>query len=834
MPADFAKEGPNRLVVLGGVVAAGLLLRAVYLLQIPRTPLADLVFLDALSYHNWARRLAAGDWVGREPFHMAPLYPYLLGVVYRAFGEGIAPKIVQSALGVANGLLIFLLAERIFGRTTALIAFFLSLLYGPFLFYEIQLLNTTLALTLALSTVLVLDWAIADRRHGLALFAGILLGLGCLVRPEFLLFAPLAIGAIALTEWRGGIAAGGVAEHAAARAAGRATARAPAAPDGRSAAARLLLFAAGAALPLAISGARNALVSGDFVLVSHHGGISFYMGNNEYTDGTYRPPPFFQGTPEAIDQRDSRRFAEMEAGRPLAASEVDRFWFAKSLAYIREHPAAYARLLARKLALYWGDYEIPLNASWDFFRRYSPTLVGAALPFGLIVPLAVIGAGAAAAARDRRALLPALFVLANMAAVVAFFVCDRYRQPAVPFLLMFAAAGLARIAGLARDAVTRAASAAGRADPETPARASARPPALSLALSLALVVALAALLHIRISGNPSLSFARSHVAVGQAALRRGDRAAAERAFRDAVRENPLYIDASMNLGALCQEEKRYAEAAAAYESVLRINPHFAGAHLNLGACAQEQGRFDEAVAHYERAEAADPFLPAAPNNLGTALQALGRGVEAEAAFRRSIALDPAFLDARANLARLFESERRLDEAAAAYREILARIGSGGAAGSIEARLGDVLAAGGRFADAEPHYRRALASAPPTPERVVNLGVALANLGRRDEALALFDRAAREFPDAPDAALHLANLQLETGDAARARATSDAAARRFPRDPRFPYASATAAAASGDAAGARNALDEAIRRGGDPVRAAALRDPRLAGAIGPGR
>jgi 4-amino-4-deoxy-L-arabinose transferase-like glycosyltransferase len=118
-----------------------------------------LVFLDALSYHNWAQRLAAGDWIGREAFHMPPLYPYLLGVVYRVFGPGDAIKILQGGLGVLNGALIYLIGQRIGGRTVGALAFVLSLLYGPLLFYEIQLLNTTFAITLALLLILALDSA---------------------------------------------------------------------------------------------------------------------------------------------------------------------------------------------------------------------------------------------------------------------------------------------------------------------------------------------------------------------------------------------------------------------------------------------------------------------------------------------------------------------------------------------------------------------------------------------------------------------------------------------------------------------------------------------------
>jgi tetratricopeptide (TPR) repeat protein len=843
----------NRMPFLLGILLAGAIVRLVLFAQARGTPLWDLVFLDALSYHNWAQRLAAGDWIGREAFHMPPLYPYLLGVVYRILGAGDAIKVLQAGLGVLNGALIFLIAYRIGGRTIGVLAFLLSLLYGPFLFYEIQLLNTTFAITLALLLILALDSAAHARDAraggGRALVAGLLLGAGALVRPEFLLFAPLAASALFVLTGRR--------PEAAAAEAAATPVRTPPRPSERrpSSGARLvLLFAAGAAVPLGISGARNALVSGDFVLITHHGGISFYMGNNETTDGTYRPPPYFQGTPEAIDQRDSKRFAEMDAGRPLKMSEVEGYWYRKAFRFMRERPGAYLALLARKFALYWGDYEIPLNASWDFFKRYSPILSGAALSFGIIVPLAAVGGFAVA--RDprarRHAIFPALFVLANMAAVVAFFVTDRYRLPAAPLLIVFAAAGIAWLVAQARAAVGRRGMSA---DATPAAGAHAWRP---LVAAVGIVIVLAALLHVRLAGNPSLSFARSHVAVGQSALRRGDRAAAEAAFRDAIRENPFYLDAYMNLGTLYQERGELDRAVAAYDDLLARNPDFAGAYLNRGACRQAQGRLDAALADYRRAEELDPYSPAAPNNAGFALAQLGRSEEAEAAYQRAIEKDPAFVDARANLARLFEATGRPDAAMAQYEALLGTGGAtgaggataaegapeGGAAGGapaalaspamiamIEARLGDLLVARSRFAEAEPHYRRALANAPPTPELLIRLGIALSNLRRANEALAMLLRAVNEFPQSAETAWQVGNVLSEWGDLASAARVYEDAAARFPSDTRFPYGAAVAHARAGNIPPARRALDEAVRRGGEPIREAAARDPRLAALAG---
>ncbi|MFN0151518.1 MAG: tetratricopeptide repeat protein, partial [bacterium] len=616
-------------------------------------------------------------------------------------------------------------------------------------------------------------------------------------------------------------------------------------PGGRAAGARALgaapgllalLFALGAAGPLALSGARNFIVSGDRVLITHHGGISFYMGNNETTDGTYRPPPYFQGTPEAIDQRDSKRFAEMDAGRELKMSEVEGYWYRKAFAFVREKPGQYAALVARKFALYWGNYEIPLNASWDFFKRYSPILLGAALSFGIIVPLACVGAwsvvrggggGASSggngdasgttsgerarpATNSRRAIFPALFILANMAAVVGFFVCDRYRLPAAPFLIVFAAVGVERIAAFAR------------------ARA-ARP----LAICLVVVAALAALLNVRVTGNPSLSFARSHVAVGQSALRRGDRPSAERAFRDAIIENRYYLDAYMNLGTLYQQDGKIDSAIETYDALLATNPDFAGAYLNRGACRQAKGDLEGALADYTRAEELDPFLPAASNNVGYALQTLGRSPDAaEAAYRRALAKDATLVDTRANLARLLEATGRPDAAIAEYEALVKLLdrsdgANGPAIAAIESRFGDLLIAKSRFAEAEPHYRRALALGPPNPDLLIHYGITLSNMNRANEALQILQRAVKDHPLDEEVSWRVANIFLDWGDAATAAIVFERAARNFAENPRYSYGAAVAHTRAKDLDRARAALAEAIRRGGESIRAAAARDGRLA-------
>src|SRR5262245_22680705 len=88
------------VVTACAVFLAALALRPLYVNDLRPAGLAALLRLDPLYYHEWALRIAGGDLRGREAFEMSPLYPYLLGFVYKLFGEGpIVPRVLQSILG---------------------------------------------------------------------------------------------------------------------------------------------------------------------------------------------------------------------------------------------------------------------------------------------------------------------------------------------------------------------------------------------------------------------------------------------------------------------------------------------------------------------------------------------------------------------------------------------------------------------------------------------------------------------------------------------------------------------------------------------------------------
>ena len=70
-----------------GVFALALAVRTLYVLEWHASPLFTTPIGDARAYLEWARRIAGGDWFGREVFYQAPLYPYFLALVLKATGS---------------------------------------------------------------------------------------------------------------------------------------------------------------------------------------------------------------------------------------------------------------------------------------------------------------------------------------------------------------------------------------------------------------------------------------------------------------------------------------------------------------------------------------------------------------------------------------------------------------------------------------------------------------------------------------------------------------------------------------------------------------------------
>jgi Flp pilus assembly protein TadD len=88
----------------------------------------------------------------------------------------------------------------------------------------------------------------------------------------------------------------------------------------------------------------------------------------------------------------------------------------------------------------------------------------------------------------------------------------------------------------------------------------------------------------------------------------GDRAAAEEAYREALRLAPDLFDVHYNLGVLLLGEERFDAALKHLRRAETIDPSSAWTRYHIGSCLRGQGRRDDAIASFAEALRLDPRL----------------------------------------------------------------------------------------------------------------------------------------------------------------------------------------------------------------------------------
>jgi hypothetical protein len=419
-------------------VLLGLVLRLAFaLLYWTDQPLTH----DEREYLALARSVARGEgfrYPADEPapgtgqrFGRAPGYPLFLAAIITPAPVNQAPRRIQIAQGFVGALGIWLIAAiagRAAGPRAAVTAAAIAAVYPPLVWMPSYVLSETLFSTLALTAALTLqkkgDRSLFIDKMGPVPFsekggfskkgpvpfsengpvpflAGGLIGIAILVRPVTLFFLPL----IALWMVR---------------------------KNAYRAAAIFVVAAILCVLPWTI---RNHRVYGRWIAVASEGGVTFWTGNH----------PLARGDGDLSTNIDLKRaeLAFRGAHPGLTPEEMEPVYYRAALAWIRQEPAAWLALVARK-AFYTV---MPFGPS---YAVHSPRYrVASAASVLLILPAAIYGAWRWRDARRAGTSPAALWLMAaaTVAAGLVFFPQERFRMPVIdPALIVTAAlpAGLRR------------------------------------------------------------------------------------------------------------------------------------------------------------------------------------------------------------------------------------------------------------------------------------------------------------------------------------------------------------------------------------------------------
>jgi 4-amino-4-deoxy-L-arabinose transferase-like glycosyltransferase len=580
MESETSDNSRNRQIKTGQLIvvallAVALLWRLVYFLEMYASPYADSLTLDSRVYHEIALAAAAGEWSHGETYFQAPLYPWLLGFVYSLAGPSqTIVKLLQILLSVASCWLIYRLADRVFDRAVGLVALAISAVYGMSLYFANELLVVTVIVFLDLLGLELLIRAAADGRKVSWAAAGVVFGLSAVARPTILPFLTIVGGWIVVTGWRTGRT--------------------------QTALRETILFAVGAAVPIAPVTLHNYLADGDLVLVAANGGVNFFIGNNPQSDGITAVVPGTRADRWG-GHEDQVWIAREALGDPGATPrEVSDYWYDRAWRYIRDAPVAAIRHTAFKAFILINAHEVSNNRVIEFVTRHSSIYSWATLKIWLVLPLALAGLVVAGGRRQPKILL-VIFVLVYSATVVPFFINARFRMPLAAVLIIFAAAAVVAWFRWLRS------------------RPLDRPFGRLVMVSVA--VALAGAVVTRPLPTLRVPDAQAFFNEAEACRAHGDFAAAAGWYRAALDEYPGYCDAAFNLAQIharvLPDPKKVVEVLEPVESSCSEDIDIRRL-LGLSLCSV--GRREEGVEHLRFVALRNPGSEEARRELAGALR----------------------------------------------------------------------------------------------------------------------------------------------------------------------------------------------------------------------
>jgi protein O-GlcNAc transferase len=245
------------------------------------------------------------------------------------------------------------------------------------------------------------------------------------------------------------------------------------------------------------------------------------------------------------------------------------------------------------------------------------------------------------------------------------------------------------------------------------------------------------------------------------AYQKGEFAKAERLGRDLLKAQPDHAGLLQFMAAVCNSQKRHADAVTFAEQAVKLEPGSPEAHYNLGTALLAAERSEAAVSALERSLALAPSNIDAANNLALALLASRGPHEAEPIVRQAVALQPQNPMGHYVLGLVFGALGDFATAIAGLQNALATRHPNPA--DVYKAMGRLYLEWGAPADSITAFKSALALKPNSPELLFELGEAQHAINHHAEAAETYTQCLRLAPHNAAAAVALAAARMYLAD-----------------------------------------------------------------------
>ncbi len=635
----------TRCFLLPVILIAAIFYKAVYIfIYLKYVPYAREPFIDGLDFVQKAHVIITEGMLHPSLVQKPPLYPLFLAAYFLIFDSLVPLMVIQAVMGLFSAYIAYLIGRELEGERTGLAAAFISAFYFPYVFYEVKPLATALVIFLSHMFIFVV---VKFKKVASRFSAGVILGLLITLNPNLILFAPAGFFWFLFKD------------------------------DGKfySRIKISLLFSSGLFIIVIPFAVQNTVATGEIIPFSSNGGITFYHGNNPGSDGL-ASMGILSGDLHCM-HAEAEYIAEEETGRPMSLKKVDRFWYLKGFDFIRSLglPGFLAHL-SKKLLISLNNYEFSNAYSFNVEKKSLPFVIPG-IPTFLILAMSAVGF--ICMKREEKWLL-LFFGLTTFLTMLIFYSGTRYRLPAFPVLIIFAASASAGFRGIWEK--RRWCFAAG----VILLAVSVYPVSFALGKeaardfyqnSLNLVKLgnyekLSAVLNeFNPSENDRKTRARIHWFSGLCLADDGQFTAAEQEFRNALDESPVFYPAYISLGRMHHKSGNIKEAISILETGYSVAPFFTETMRALCEVHLEAGNYEDAAFYIEKA---DLIEPCSFKNVYLHAKVYFHKksyMQAEKLFRKSIIMDPSSEMPCFYLSVIYAQRGDWGKARAAYRKYIA-------------------------------------------------------------------------------------------------------------------------------------------------------------------
>ena len=382
------------------------------------TPLGASPALDNQQTLLLAQQMAAGE-LPSEPFHRAPLYPYLLSLFLSAGASfellPFIARLLNAAALITCATTTSITAFKLWkSPLSAWIAGLLIALNPVLLFFSgdaFDILLATSSLCLALQAAG--TWLQHSTVKG-SLSIGLSLSIGAALRSHLL---PLAL------LW-------------------------PLVAVIRPQQQRLKHFTAATIPPILgflLLGLANLETAGEFRVLPWQGAYNLWTGNGPDVNGRIYTQTIrveYDGAYDNPAKLESLELYQAETGQrpPFSISAMNAHWKAKTIEHICAHPVEWLALMLRKAYYFLNNYEQYDNKTYGFHKQLHGQLRINPIHWGMCLLLAVAGTLIGLRNKEMR---PLLYLLIGIFACYAggtilFYTPNRFRVPMIPLLALLA------------------------------------------------------------------------------------------------------------------------------------------------------------------------------------------------------------------------------------------------------------------------------------------------------------------------------------------------------------------------------------------------------------